>query len=106
MGDEYDDNDYEDNFDDVDDPDEMEEIEEGAEEGAEQENIEILPRYQPIFGLLAFLSGGLYCKTFFRFLPRHVSQHWGFPERPVSFIGMLKVIKTESHRKGFHTVVI
>jgi hypothetical protein len=69
MGDEYDDNDYEDNFDDVDDPDEMEEIEEGAEEGAEQENIEILPRYQPIFGLLTFLSGGLYCKTFSAFYP-------------------------------------
>jgi hypothetical protein len=40
-----DENDFEGgDFNDADDPDEMEEIEEGAEEGGEQENIEILPR--------------------------------------------------------------
>ena len=33
-----------DNFDDADEPDEMDELEEGAEEGGEQENIELLPR--------------------------------------------------------------
>ena len=43
MGDEYDHDDYEDNFDDADEPDEMDELEEGAEEGGEQENIELLP---------------------------------------------------------------
>ncbi len=40
-----DENDFEGgDFNDADEPDEMEEIEEGAEDGGEQENIEILPR--------------------------------------------------------------
>ena len=43
MGDEYEENDFEEDFADADEPDEMEEIEEGAEEGGEQENVEILP---------------------------------------------------------------